>query len=89
MDIELQISENYSLIGSGVLESLGFNFVQGNNVHIFIEPDNRQEAYKFFNDLSGGGKFMMELQGTLWNTYYGSCTDKYGFQWIFNLPNSQ
>jgi len=26
----------------------------------------------------------MELQDMFWGAYYGSCTDKYGVQWMFN-----
>jgi uncharacterized glyoxalase superfamily protein PhnB len=31
-----------------------------------------------------GGKVTMELQEMFWGAYYGSCTDKYGVQWMFN-----
>jgi PhnB protein len=89
MHIELPISESFSLMGSDVPESMGFPFVQGNNIHIFIEPNSREEADKIFKALSDGGKVTMELQDTFWNAYYGSCTDKYGVQWMFNLPNPQ
>lgn len=26
----------------------------------------------------------MDLQDMFWGAYYGSCTDKYGVQWMFN-----
>lgn len=26
----------------------------------------------------------MELQDMFWGAYYGSCTDKYGVQWMVN-----
>jgi PhnB protein len=26
----------------------------------------------------------MELADAFWGAYYGSCTDKYGIQWMFN-----
>lgn len=89
MHIELPISDNFSLMGSDVPESMGFPFVQGNNTHIFIEPDNKDEAVKLFKALSEGGTITMDLQDTFWNAYYGSCTDKFGIQWMFNLQNPQ
>jgi len=56
----------------------------GNNVHINLEPDTRTETKKLFDALSSGGKITMELQNMFWGAYYGSCTDKYGVQWMFN-----
>ena len=29
----------------------------------------------------------MELQDMFWGAYYGSCTDKYGVQWMFNFTD--
>lgn len=89
MHIELPILENYTLMGSDVPASMGYPFVIGNNTHIFIEPDNREETIRLFSALSDGGKITMELQDTFWGAYYGSCTDKYGVQWMFNLPNTK
>ena len=34
--------------------------------------------------LSAGGKVEMELADMFWGAYFGSCTDKYGVQWMFN-----
>jgi PhnB protein len=65
-------------------ESMGFNINFGNNVHIMLEPDSRSETKKLFEALSKKGKVTMDLQDMFWGAYYGSCTDKYGVQWMFN-----
>jgi len=31
----------------------------------------------------------MELQDMFWGDYYGTCTDKYGVQWMFNFSQNQ
>ena len=84
MHIELPILNGYLLMGTDSPESMGFALNKGNNVHINLEPDTREETKRLFDALSAGGKVTMELQDMFWGAYYGSCTDKYGVQWMFN-----
>ena len=84
MHIELPILGGHVLMGTDAPESMGFKVNYGNNVYINLEPDTREETEKFFKALSAGGQVSMELQDTFWGAYYGSCTDKYGVQWMFN-----
>lgn len=84
MHIELPIMGGHVLMGTDAPESMGFNVIVGNNVHISLEPDTRAETKKLFAALSAGGKITMELQDMFWGAYYGSCTDKFGVQWMFN-----
>jgi PhnB protein len=37
-----------------------------------------------FAALSEGGKAETAPQEMFWGAYYGSCTDKFGVQWMFN-----
>ncbi len=84
MHIELPILGGHVLMGTDAPESFGFNVNFGNNVHINLEPDTRNETKKLFNALAEGGKVSMELQDMFWGAYFGSCTDKFGVQWMFN-----
>ncbi len=84
MHIELAIPGGHILMGTDAPESMGFSVIAGNNVHINLEPDSRAETERLFVALSGGGKVTMELQDTFWGAYYGSCTDQFGVQWMFN-----
>lgn len=72
------------LMGTDAPESLGFKVNFGNNVYINLEPDTRAETRRLFDALSAGGKVEMDLQDMFWGAYYGSCTDKFGVQWMFN-----
>jgi len=56
----------------------------GNNIHINLEPDTKAETKRLFTALSAGGKITMELQAMFWGAYYGTCTDKFGIQWMLN-----
>ena len=84
MHIELQILGGHVLMGTDAPESMGFTVNFGNNVHINLEPDTKVETKKLFEALSVGGKITMDLQVMFWGAYYGSCTDKFGVQWMFN-----
>jgi PhnB protein len=84
MHIELSILGGHVLMGTDAPESMGFSVNFGNNVYINLEPDTKEETDKLFNDLSKDGKVTMELQDMFWGAYFGSCTDKFGVQWMFN-----
>jgi PhnB protein len=84
MHIELRILGGHVIMGTDAPESMGFNLNKGNNVYINLEPDTKEETKKLFDALSRGGKVTMELQQMFWGAYYGSCTDKFGVQWMVN-----
>jgi PhnB protein len=85
MHIELPILGGHMLMGTDAPESMGFTVNFGNNIHINLEPDTREETKELFEALSKGGKITMDLQDMFWGSYYGSCIDKYGIQWMFNF----
>lgn len=85
MHVELKIPGGHSLMGTDAPESMGFNLNFGNNIHINLEPDTRDETKRLFNALSLDGKVTMALQDMLWGSYFGSCTDKFGVQWMFSF----
>ena len=89
MHIELVILGGHHLMGTDAPASMGFKVNVGNNMHINLEPDTKEEAMRLFTALSAGGKITMPLQDMFWGAYYGSCTDKYGVQWMVNVSNSQ
>lgn len=85
MHIELTIPGGHVLMGTDAPESMGFNLNFGNNIYINLEPDSKDETKRLFNELSQGGKVTMQLQDMFWGAYFGSCTDKFGVQWMFNF----
>ena len=84
MHIELRILGVHTLMGTDAPESMGFTVNFGNNVNINLQPDTRKETKELFTALSKDGTVTMELQDMFWGDYYGSCTDKFGVQWMFN-----
>jgi len=87
MHVELPITGGHILMGTDAPREMGFTVNYGNNIFINLEPDTREETKRLFDELSAGGKVSMELQDMFWGAYFGSCTDKYGVQWMFNCIN--
>jgi PhnB protein len=89
MHVELRILDSHTLMGTDAPESMGFKVNFGNNVYINLQPDTREETKRLFDKLSEGGTVSMELQDMFWGDYFGSCTDKYGVQWMFNCSEKK
>ncbi len=84
MHVGLPILGGHLLMGTDAPESMGFSVNMGNNSYICLSPDTRAETKELFEALSENGKIEMELQDMFWGSYYGSCTDKFGVQWMFD-----
>ncbi len=87
MHIGLTITGGHKLMGTDAPESMGFTVLQGNNVNLNLEPDTGEETDRLFTLLSAGGKVTLPLREVFWGAYFGSCTDKFGINWLFNCEN--
>ncbi len=84
MHVALPLMGDFVLMGTDAPESMGFKVNYGNNMYINLEPDTRAETDALFAKLGEGGKIDMPLQVMFWGDYFGSLTDKFGIQWMFN-----
>lgn len=87
MHIELHITGGHAIMGTDAPESMGFTINKGNNMHLNLELDTREECERIFAALSSDGQITMPLQDMFWGAYYGSCTDKFDVQWMVNCNN--
>ena len=87
MHVALPILGCHVLMGTDAPESMGFAVNPGNNMYINLEPDTRAEADRLFNALAAGGKVGMPLADMFWGAYFGSLTDRFGLQWMFNCDS--
>ncbi|MEI6275414.1 MAG: VOC family protein [Prolixibacteraceae bacterium] len=85
MHIELPIMDGHVIMATDAPESMGFELNFGNNVHLCLEPDSRQETKRLFDALAVGASVTMDLQDMFWGSYYGTLTDRFGVQWMFNF----
>jgi PhnB protein len=81
MHIALPIGQNV-LMASDALESAGRTVTTGNNFSISVNAESEEEAEKFFNGLSAGGRANMPLEKTFWGAYFGMLTDKFDINWM-------
>jgi PhnB protein len=84
MHVALPIGNGHVIMATDALESMGQKLAIGNNVHIAISPESKEEADRLFNGLSAGGKIEMPLQDMFWGAYFGSFQDKFGVHWMVN-----
>lgn len=84
MHVALPILGGHVLMGTDAPGSMGFKLNQGNNVYINLSPDTRAETERLFSALAAGGKIEMPLTDMFWGAYFGSLTDQFGIQWMFN-----
>lgn len=84
MHVALPILGGHVLMGTDAPESMGFTLSYGNNIHISLSPDTRAETKQLFDALSADGQVTSDLQDMFWGSYFGSCIDKFGVQWMFD-----
>lgn len=89
MHVELAILGGHVLMGTDAPESMGFKVAPGNNVYINLEPDTRADTERLFAALGAGGTVGMPLQDMFWGACFGSLTDRFGVQWMFNCANAR
>lgn len=84
MHVCLPIINGFKLMGTDAPESMGFSVTKGNNVHINLLLDTRDETNSLFGKLAEGGVVEMPLQDMFWGDYFGSLTDQFGIKWMVN-----
>jgi len=60
--------------------------IEGNNVTLSLNPDTKAEADRLYKELSHGGTEGVAPHDEFWG-YWGTCKDKFGIRWMFNVSN--
>lgn len=87
LHVELPILGGHILMGTDAPKEMGFNISLGNNMHIYLEPDTREEADRLFNELSAGGNVTMPMADMFFGAYFGEFVDEFGINWMINYQN--
>jgi len=88
LHVELPITGNHILMGTDAPKEMGFALTKGNNMHLCIEPESREEADRLFNELSADGTVTMPMADMFFGAYFGEFSDKYGINWMVNYKNN-
>ncbi|MGB5943352.1 MAG: VOC family protein [Leeuwenhoekiella sp.] len=95
-DKKIDIPESYRHnLQHAELKGKGFHFMaydaspdtplnEGNQQHMSIDLDSKEEAKELFDSLSKGGRTHTPMQETSWGAYYGRCSDQFGINWMVN-----
>lgn len=86
MHVALPILGGTEIMATDALESMGQKIIEGNNVTINLNPDTRQEADRLYRELSQGGADNVAPHDEFWG-YWGTCKDRFGIRWMFNISN--
>jgi len=80
----LPIIGGIQIMGTDMLESMGHKLVEGNNFTISLSPDTKEEADAMYAGLSEGGADGVSPHDEFWG-YWGTCKDRFGIRWMFNI----
>ena len=77
------------LMGSDMPSAFGGPPIAGSSVQISVSPDSKEAADRVFAGLSEGGMVTMPMMDMFWGSYFGTCTDKFGFNWMVNYDEPE
>src|ERR1700744_3513822 len=81
MHTTLQINSETTLMGCDSAEAYQqSNSASPHGFYLYISTDDKDEAYRLFNELAAGGQIIMPIPPTFWSTHYGMVADKFGIQ---------
>jgi PhnB protein len=63
----------------------GMAFQQGNASWIMVPCESVAQIEKLFAAFAENGKVGMPVQETFWAARFGTLTDQFGVNWMFNL----
>ena len=84
MHVALPIPGGIQIMATDMLESMGQKLIEGNNFSISLNPDTKEEADRLYNGLSEGGTEVVAPNDEFWG-YWGTCKDRFGIRWMFNV----
>lgn len=87
MHIALPIGEHHMLMATDTLHCLNQPLIRGNNVHLNLSTQTKEEADRLYLALSAGGQVVVPIQQMFWGDYFGMVTDAYGISWMINFSN--
>ncbi len=83
MHIALPVKGNM-VMGTDALGSMGQQLIAGNNFHLVLGTESKEESDDLYGKLSAGGEETLPMQDMFWGAYYGQLTDRFGIQWMIS-----
>src|ERR1700754_1856188 len=89
MHIALPIGQGNMLMATDMVGKMAQTLTGGNSDSISINGGTVEESGNLFKALAEGGTIMVPFDKSMWNSYFGMFTDKFGVQWMFDCPITQ
>jgi PhnB protein len=88
MHMSLMLDNGTSVMGSDIHPLMHKDpLVSGNSYQLVVEPDSKEEAIRLFDALAEGGSVEMPMQDVWWGSFHGSCCDRFGIRWVFDMAS--
>jgi len=80
----LETPMGFTLMGSDTPPEMK-DVTQGNNITVSLSGDDTKELRGYWQKLSASGKVAVPLEKQMWGDEFGSCTDKFGVDWMVDI----
>ncbi|MEZ5071043.1 MAG: VOC family protein [Bacteroidales bacterium] len=84
MHVALHLGGDTLLLGSDSGGELSPPVEPGNNFSVSVNAASKEEADRYFQGLSQGGRVTQAMELTFWGSYFGMCTDRFGISWMIS-----
>ncbi|TAK75261.1 MAG: VOC family protein [Dehalococcoidia bacterium] len=65
----------------------GMEYRPGSNISMSLSGDDEKVLRGYFERLSAGGTVTMPPEKAPWGDTFGSCTDRFGVNWLVNITS--
>lgn len=76
------VNEKFTIMASDTMPD--HQITVGNNISVMVVCDSDEEVNTLFDSFSQGAKITMPVADQFWNARFGTLTDKFGINWMFN-----
>lgn len=83
MHAQLETESGYTLMAADTPP--GAEYRPGNSVTVSLSGDDAEELRGYWQKLSEGGKVSVPLEVQMWGDEFGTCTDRFGIEWLVNI----
>lgn len=84
---QLETPSGFTLMGADVPP--GTTLERGNDVAVSLSGDEAEELRGYWRKLADGGTVSVPLEVQMWGDEFGQCRDRFGVEWLVNLPSPE
>ena len=88
MHAQLETDKGFTLMGADTPPGMK-DVTVGNNITVSLSGDDGDDLRGYWEKLSSGGTVSVPLEKQMWGDEFGSCTDKFGIDWLVNIGQPQ